>query len=358
VLQGFTVGITSDRFSEEQARFFRSRGASVVVAPCLALGDPESAGALRAVTEDLIDFPPDAVVAATATAVMLWIEAAERWGIATQLRLSLDRSWAYARRPKVRSALQSAGLHVCPGSPSDKGARRAAVLLDGSGEAAELAGLRAAGTDVVPVASYRWDPPADRRPALRLAEGVIAGRIHAVVFTSRPAVANWFAIATEEGIHDPLRNALTGGAVTVGCVGPVCAGALGDAGADPTMAVLPVEARLSALVAAVGDRLTGRVMRYSAVAGSNGSSIRLAGTALTIGCDSYSLTPVEARLLAALVRSPNTVVGFEELAGAIWGGATRDRHLVDVVAARLRRRLGVHGEAIDVVPRRGYALRV
>jgi uroporphyrinogen-III synthase len=352
------VGITSDRFSEEQARYFGSRGASVVVAPCLAISRLASTDALRAVTEDLIDLPPDVVVAGSATAVTFWFEAVERWGIAARLRLSLARTWAYARRSKARAALESAGLQVRPGSPSEEGARRAAVLLDGAGEAAELAGLRAVGIDVVPVSSYRWALPADRRPALRLAEGVIAGRVHAVVFTSAPAVANWFTIAAEEGIVNPLRSALTGGAVTVGCVGPICAGALSAVGADPAMAVLPVEARLSALAAAVGDRLAGRVVRYGSAMGSNGSNIRLAGTTVTIGSDSYSLTPVEARLLGALVRRPNTVVGLEELMRAIWGGAAQEPHLVDVVAARLRHRLGVHGDAIDTVPRRGYALRV
>jgi DNA-binding winged helix-turn-helix (wHTH) protein len=84
----------------------------------------------------------------------------------------------------------------------------------------------------------------------------------------------------------------------------------------------------------------------------------LAGTSITIGDDSYSLTPVEARLLGVLARRPNSVVSADELMRAIWGGAAQGSHLVEVVARRLRRRLGVHGDAIDTVPRKGYALRV
>ena len=65
-------------------------------------------------------------------------------------------------------------------------------------------------------------PPIASRP-LRLAEAVIAGRVHAVTFTTGPAIRNWMAIAAEHDLDEPLRAALTGGRVVVGCVGPVCA---------------------------------------------------------------------------------------------------------------------------------------
>jgi uroporphyrinogen-III synthase len=357
VLQGFTVGITSNRFNEEQARYFHTQGASVVVAPCLAIR-PIHTDDLRAATESIIKLPPDVVVAASATAVRLWFDTAESWGIGAELRRSLERIPAYSSRSKVRSVLEAAGLRLCPDPVAATRGLRAAVLVDGAGEAAELAGLDTGGADVVAIRSYDWGMPADRRPALRLVEGVIAGRVDAVVFTSRPAVSNWFAIATEEEIADPLRGVLAGGAVTVGCVGRVCAGALSASGVNPAVALVPVETRLSALLTAVADHLGGRVVGYPPGPGGLGLAIKLAGSTITIGDDSYSLTPVEARLLGALARRPNTVVSAEELMRAIWGGAAQGSHLVEVVASRLRRRLGVHGEAIEVLPRKGYALRV
>jgi uroporphyrinogen-III synthase len=89
VLQGFTVGITSDRLREEQAAYLRGYGASVVHAPCLTTLASRTPEELRHATLGLIKSPPDAFVANTATGMAHWLAAAERWGLADDLKQAL-----------------------------------------------------------------------------------------------------------------------------------------------------------------------------------------------------------------------------------------------------------------------------
>jgi DNA-binding winged helix-turn-helix (wHTH) protein len=84
----------------------------------------------------------------------------------------------------------------------------------------------------------------------------------------------------------------------------------------------------------------------------------LSGNALFVGGECISLTDIEARLLAPLASRPNAVFSKEHLLRTVWSGTIIDRHTVEVAIARLRKRLGSHGDAVRSVPRRGYALRV
>jgi len=69
-----------------------------------------------------------------------------------------------------------------------------------------------------------------------------------------------------------------------------------------------------------------------------------------------SLTPLEFKLLAALVRHPNQVLGHEQLLELVWGdeGASRDQ--VKLYVGYLRRKLGA-SEAIESVRGFGYRYR-
>ena len=101
--------------------------------------------------------------------------------------------------------------------------------------------LRAAGADVIEVPVYRWQLPEDVRPAERLVEATIEGRVHAVTFTSGPAVRNLLAIAHDMGLESDLLAALAGPAAAV-TVGPVSAATARSHGIQRTMT--PSRARL------------------------------------------------------------------------------------------------------------------
>lgn len=366
MLRGFTVGITADRRWDEQLALFERRGATVLHGPAIRTLPLGAEGPLREATEAVIARPPEVLVANTGLGIRSWLGAADSWNLGDQLLHALRATRIYARGPKASGAVHSAGLPVTGRSPTERlseavdlalaGIRpgqRVVLQVDGSGESVEADRLRAAGAEVIAVPVYLWKLPEDRRPALRLAESIIAGRVHAVTFTAGPAVRNWMAIAADAGIDDDLRVALNGGGVVLGCVGPVCAEAVVACGIDPARLVLPGVSRLGPLVRAVADALAARVITVDV----GGSRLVVTGTVATIEGEEVSLSDTEARLLATLARRPNIVFTKEHLLRDVWGSETDDPHAVEVGIARLRRRLGSHGRAVASVHRRGYTLR-
>ncbi len=366
MLRGFTVGITADRRWDEQAAFFERRGASVMHGPAirtLPLGADER---LRATTDAIIGDPPDVLVANTGLGIRSWFGAAETWGLGEALTAALSGARIYARGPKASGAVHAVGLEVTTRAPSERLREAVDLVLadlapgetvvmqsDGGGPSPESARVAAAGARVIDVPIYEWTLPADPQPAVRLAEAIIAGRVHAVTFTSAAAIRNWLAIASDHHLDAPLRRALTDGRLVVGCVGPVCAEAAVAHGLDSPYVVVPVTNRIGPLVRAVSQRLAQRVIRLEL----DGANIVITGTAGTINDAPFTMTDTEARLLTQLAAQPNVVRTKSDLLGAVWGDQHADPHLVEVAIARLRRRLGPHGRAIASVHRRGYALR-
>jgi uroporphyrinogen-III synthase len=368
-LDGFTVGIPADRRWEEQASLFERRGASIQHGPTirtLALGADER---LRAATAEVVAGPTSFLIANTGIGMRSWFAAAESWGLDEELIASLRATAIYARGPKASAAVHTHGLEVVARGRSERLTEtiemvldvarpgdRVAVQLDGGPEPTDLERLREAGLLVVEVPVYEWHIPDDARPALRLAEAVIAGRIHAVTFTAGPQIRNWLLMAAEQDLDTALLEALNAGDVIVGCVGPVCADVAVASGLDRSLLVVPSISRLGPLVRAVADALVARTATVRLGRGG-GRDLVLSGTVVRVGEWRAELTDTEARLLATLVARPGTVHAKEDLLRSVWGEEAEDTHVVEVTVGRLRRRLGEHGEAITAIPRRGYALR-
>jgi DNA-binding response OmpR family regulator len=80
---------------------------------------------------------------------------------------------------------------------------------------------------------------------------------------------------------------------------------------------------------------------------------------LRVGSRTVVLPPIEARLATVLVERMNAVVGRDVLARRAWpAGPPRERNLLDVHMAKLRRLLAETSIEIRTVHRRGYLLRV
>lgn len=361
MLDGFTVGITADRRAEEQASLFERRGAVVIHGPTihtLPLGDDDR---LREATEAVVADPPDVLVANTGIGIRSWFGAAESWDLGEAMLDALATARIYARGPKAAGAVHSLGLAVLARPASERlrdcielvldGLRpgeRVVVQRDGGPPPPEADKLRAAGADVLEIPVYRWESTGDPRRALRLAEAVVAGRVHAVTFTSSPAVTTWLALVAGAGLGSAVRSALVTHDVVVGCVGPVCAEVAMAEGLGDDI-VQPRTSRLGPLVRAVGERLIDRSRRVG--------DLVVSGNVAHVDGRRIELSDTDARILALLAAKPGAVVAKSDLLRSVWGDPRADPHLVEVAVARLRRRLGPGGAAITAIPRRGYLLQ-
>jgi len=353
--------VTADRRQQEQVTLLERRGAQVMVGPAirtLPLGPEEG---LRAATQQLLDQPPDLVIANTGIGVRGWLAYAASWGREEDLLAVLRRARLAARGPKAAGALTTAGLTVWYQEPAETmqalvsrmiasgvAASTVAMIQDGGDDAVDPDRLTAAGATVVPVPVYRWTIPADDKPAWRLIEAACDGRLDAVTFTAGPAVRNLFSIAAQRGADDLLREALNN-SVLVACQGPVCADAAVAVGiADP---LVPDRARLGTLVQRLTVCLsaTRRTLTVSEI------PIVVQGRCLLIGRERVTLSDREHAVFRVLAQKPGAVVS-RALLLRIWGTSDRAGHVVDATVARLRQRLGPASTAVVSVPRRGYRL--
>lgn len=268
-LTGFTIGVTADRRSDDQALMFSRLGASVLQAPVLStrkLPDPDL---LRRRTEEVIDQPVAYLIANTGVGMRTWLSCADEWGLGDRLRESLSGTRIVARGPKAAGALTSAGLRSWWRSPSeqlvdvvnrlvDEGldGRRVAFQLHGDDGSEVVEQLVSAGAAVVTMPVYQWAPPADPAPVRKLVELCCEGRMDAVTFTAGPQVRALFETAGDTGRRADLLEAFNSGRVLAGCIGPVCAKAATGWGVQAPL--VPENWRLGSLVKTVAAELTRR----------------------------------------------------------------------------------------------------
>ncbi|TDB98734.1 uroporphyrinogen-III synthase [Actinomadura sp. 7K534] len=381
-LAGFAVGVTAARRHEELATLLERRGARVVLAPAIRLVPLADDAELLEATRACAEGPLDHVVVTTGIGFRAWLEAADGWGMRDAVTARLAETGIVARGPKARGAIRSAGLRESWSPESEECAEvirhllredlagaRIAVQLYGDREPELTGALRAAGAEVIEIPVYRWSRTEDPTPLRRLVGQAVAGTVDAVTFTSAAAVAATLAVAAEDGLEEPLLDAMRS-QVVAACVGPVTGRALTGRGV-PT--VQPERARLGALVRTLVSELPRRRSRRLSV---RGFSLELRGHAVVLDGQLRPIAPAPMAILRALARRPGHVVSRAELCGVLPGrlvpggsaardGWTRERlrearpqadeHAVEMAVARLRRGLGRPG-IVETVVKRGYRL--
>lgn len=264
-LAGRRVGVTADRRWRAQADLLENLGAEVLHGPTIRTVDLSRDEALRQISCDLIEAPPDVLVATTGMGMTMWLEAADAWELGGGLRDALRRSQIVARGAKAFSALRRQGFEVAWQAPSETmeevvefltdqgiGSARVALQLFDPGGHPSTAALADRCRQLVEVPVYRWLMPDDAGPAARLIEEMCAGDVDAVTFTSQPAVHHLFRIAEDLGRTEALRAACNGTVLPI-CVGPVC----GDAALEEgiTRPLWPDPPRLAAMIRLVVSEL-------------------------------------------------------------------------------------------------------
>ncbi|HZZ52452.1 MAG TPA: uroporphyrinogen-III synthase [Pseudonocardia sp.] len=359
VLAGYTVGVTAARRAGELGTLLERRGAAVVQAPALRLVPLPDDRELEAATRSLLLNPPDIAVATTGIGFRGWVEAADGWGIGEALLDALRSATVLCRGPKARGAVRAAGLTDAWSPASESSAevlehlleagvdgKRIAVQLHGEPLPDMVEALSCAGAEVVEIPVYRWMPPADLAPLDRLTDGVLAGSVDILTFTSAPAAASMLARARERALEQELVSALRGDVLVV-CVGPVTAAPLE---AHDIRTVQPRRSRLGAMVREL-EAEAPRLSRSFRVAGH---WLELRGQAALVDGELRPVAPAGMTLLRALARRPGRVVSRADLLRALPGGGD-DEHAVETAMTRLRSALG-ESRLIQTVVKRGYRL--
>jgi uroporphyrinogen-III synthase len=361
-LEGFRIGVTSDRRSEDLIDALERRGATVLHAPTLRIAHSEHDEPLIEDTRALIDAAPDVLLATTSYGIRRWFEVADSAGLGQELTDALAGTDILVRGPKARGAIRAAGLddvgmsdEETTASLVDKalaeypGATAVAVQLHGQTDERQLSRLREAGVRVLTVAPYRWVSPdaADERVA-RLLDAIVARQLDAVTFTSAPAVHALFGAAEALGRIEPLLDAMRTDVLSA-AVGPVTAAPLEAAGIQP---IQPQRYRMGALIRLVCEYLEqNRVLRVETRHGE----VALRGACVDVAGRRIALSPAAESLMRALVAANGGVVSRAELAALLPG--TVDDHAMEVTLSRLRQTLGVPG-LVQTVVKRGYRLDV
>jgi uroporphyrinogen-III synthase len=354
-LEGCTIVIAVDRRSSELAAALERHGAQVRHAPALTIVPHIDDEALIARTRELIDAPPEIVVATTGVGFRGWMEAADEAGLIDDLHRALEGAQIVARGPKARGAIQQAGLTADWVAESETSAelgefllaegverRRVAVQHHGSGADGLDELFEGHGADVVSLTVYRWGPPPDPEAVRR--------SVIAVLFTSAPGAEEWISAARREGVLDDIRDVWAAGRVLMAAVGPITAGPLVDAGVSPLVAE---RGRLGSLVRAVVTHFGGgHVAGLDTTAGR--LELRSSGAMLDGRHIPLSRTGVD--VLAALFTAAGGVVSRANLQGAL-PRSGENTHAVEMAVARVREALAAP-DLIKTVVKRGYRLNV
>ncbi|MFI6445073.1 uroporphyrinogen-III synthase [Kitasatospora sp. NPDC050543] len=363
-LTGFTVGVTAARRRDELVTLLRRRGAKVIEAPTLRILPLEDDRALHRATELCLAAPLDYVVATTGVGWRGWMSTAEGWGQGARLALACREAVVLTRGPKATGAVRASGLHeayspdseacdelLCWLLARDLRGRRIAVQEHGAPLDGFAAALRERGAEVIEVPVYRWAPPEDPDAVRRLVEQTVRREVHALTFTSAPAITAFLDTAEALGLRAEVLAALRTDVMSV-CVGPVCARPLEEYGIP---VVQPERGRLGSLVRTIAETLPARNRRELH---TGTQRLVLQGNAVLVDDEAFWLAPVPAAVLRALAERPGWVLSRADLLRRVWAGSGPDEHAVEAAVARLRGALGPHAGLVRTVPKRGYRLAV
>lgn len=360
-LDGFRVGVTSDRRSADLIDAFKRRGAEVLHAPTLRMAPADRDDAILAETRAIIAARPQALLATTSYGIGRWFEVADAHGLGEDLLHALRESAVLVRGPKARGGVRAVGLEdggiserETTESLVDLALRRFgspavfAVQQHGFIDEEQLQRLRDAGHEVLTVSPYRWlppDPSDDRVDRLVLA--VIAGSLDTVTFTSAPAAEALLQLAALRGRREALLAALRDGPVVV-AVGSVTAAPLIREG---IRVVHPERFRMGAMIRLACELLEERVLRATTVVGA----VELRGAALRVDGERVLLPPTALGIFRALLIADGGVLSRDQLSLA--APSPLDDRALDVALSRLRQSVP-RPDLIQTVIKRGYRLQV
>ncbi len=359
-LAGYTVAVASDRRRHPLAALLEAAGARTVGVQALRAFSAIEPTAVRAATEAALAAPIDELLVASDFGFRSWLKAARRWGLADRLVERFAAARLLASNPRAADAIRDLGLYeiwsTAAGSSEElvryllahpQTGRRIVVQADGVALVELCHALRAAGADVVEVATYQYEAPAHADLLRRLGDQVVNGQVDAVAFLGPPAVTHLIAQAAADHRHDEVLNALAGEVAAL-CLGELAAAPLAAGG---VAALTPDHPYLEALVALACAQVPQRAVRLAA----GGYRMEVRGQAVVLNDELIPVPPGPIAVLRALARNPGRVLSCAEIRRATPNWAAVDDHAIEMAVSRLRRTLP-DTELIQTVVKRGYRL--
>ena len=263
-LNGRVIAFLESRMSSEMGSLIQRHGGLPYPAPAMQELYLKDSAEVQQLVVDICGGQVDAVVLLTGVGTQALIEVADGIGRKDELIQALDRLTVIARSPKPARVLRRYEIHidVMPPEPYTSQDLMQAVeslKLEGKDLAVQHYGgpnsflinsLKERGARVREVTLYTWGLPEDDSPVLRMIDGLSAGEIDAVAFTSQPQVGNLVTIASQAGKEQSLRDSLAG-PVLLASVGPVCSRRLREAGFGVNLE--PEHPHMGSLVVAIAE---------------------------------------------------------------------------------------------------------
>ena len=253
-LNGRTIAFVEARMTSEMAGLIERHGGVPYPAPVLQEVYLKDSPEVQQLVLDTCAGRIDAITLLTGVGTQALVSTAAAMGRETEFIQSLDQLTVIARSPKPARVLRQHKIHidVMPPEPYttadlvnslegwDLSEKVVALQHYGGPNRPLVTHLQEKGAQVREVTLYTWGLPEDETPVLKMVDGLAAGSIDAIAFTSQPQVGNLLTIAAKAQKETALRAALgagsrsasgdrAGGAV-VASVGPVCTRRLKEAG--------------------------------------------------------------------------------------------------------------------------------
>ncbi|MDQ6619822.1 MAG: uroporphyrinogen-III synthase [Pseudomonadota bacterium] len=268
-LRGRTIAILESRAGEQLARVIERHGGRALAAPALSELPEIDEGRIAELVARWLARPPCAFVFQTGVGARAMFEAVERVALTRDLLHVLDQAKVFVRGPKPTAALRARHVRIdhhaaepfttnevlrsIDGSGVPIAGQEVAVQRYGESNAALDEALASRGAHVTEVGTYRWSVPQDRAPLLALIDALERKAVDAVTFTSGVQASNLFAVASDAGRTEALRQGL--GGTVVASVGPACSATLQKLGVRVDFEASPP--KLGPLVAGLCDAFEG-----------------------------------------------------------------------------------------------------
>jgi uroporphyrinogen-III synthase len=177
-----------------------------------------------------------------------------------------------ARGPKPLAALREMKVPVTITAPEPNTWRELLAALEGRNEThiavqeygksnnELLDALRSRGAEVTPVRVYQWDLPEDIGPLREAVHRIAAGREDVAMFTTSIQVPHLFRIAAEEGLTEPMLEALR--RVVIASIGPTTTETLEEFGLEPD--ITPSHPKMGFLVKETAEQAPAILQRKRA----------------------------------------------------------------------------------------------